>query len=541
MLQHSLGKEDVLRIAEMLIEQLDPESENDRFRMTQGLQLYRQGRVYNVSFEGYTLEGTVEDEGSIHSASLSTSNMEHNSCDCIGTGCCEHIIAILLYSASSFGQVGEIMKRFKNKGKTEDILPKIKTAKQLLTASSYDEMDQTTWLAYFDKEYASFQKDQKRYSYRQMYFLMNIFEEFYMKLTRKAPRLTIVRELFELNAALFCFMKLIEEEKRFKEEHIYSYYQPQTVALRFIDEVEILADKLTAATFPMAFDELLGHTTRLVHEVLFSSSLQLQARYYIYRHLWINLLNQPIWLQEESERVAQQTSSLLQPLATAHLLFLQKKDNEMMELLDAQELAVISFYPYWIRELCSLLEWERVQKWLSFSYKKLKQYINIEVDDFLKRDTVRFFLASYELYANQTNEQAGYEMVLQELLPYSLAEYDNYLLDKQQYHTWTELQLFVGFQTLDKLKDELKEIEKVDRAALLPLYHHAIIETIGMKNRPSYRLAVRYLKKLRTHYKKLKRNEEWDAYIATLSASFSRLRALQEELRKGKLIDENTN
>lgn len=75
----------------------------------------------------------------------------------------------------------------------------------------------------------------------------------------------------------------------------------------------------------------------------------------------------------------------------------------------------------------------------------------------------------------------------------------------------------------------------------LPLYHLAAVEAIEERNRKSYRRAVRYLKKLRTLYKRLKRTDEWDAFIIHIANLHSRLRALQEELRKGKLIDDQSN
>lgn len=54
------------------------------------------------------------------------------------------------------------------------------------------------------------------------------------------------------------------------------------------------------------------------------------------------------------------------------------------------------------------------------------------------------------------------------------------------------------------MKEPLKDIEKEAPEAALPLYHLAATEAIEERNRKSYRRAVRYLKKLRTLYKRLK-------------------------------------
>lgn len=57
-----------------------------------------------------------------------------------------------------------------------------------------------------------------------------------------------------------------------------------------------------------------------------------------------------------------------------------------------------------------------------------------------------------------------------------------------------------------------------------------------LKNRSGYKAAVKLLKRLAKLYKKLKREERWEEFIIVFSSRHSRLRALQEELRKGKLI-----
>ena len=115
MLQHSLEKEDVLSMADTMIAELDPKAESDRSLMAKGLQLYREGRVYNVSFNGFVLEGTVEDETGVYDSVLPINDAAEGSCDCFEIDYCEHQAAVLFYAASSFGQVGEISKRFKNK------------------------------------------------------------------------------------------------------------------------------------------------------------------------------------------------------------------------------------------------------------------------------------------------------------------------------------------------------------------------------------------------------------------------------------------
>src|SRR5690606_33435607 len=87
-------------------------------------------------------------------------------------------------------------------------------------------------------------------------------------------------------------------------------------------------------------------------------------------------------------------------------------------------------------------------------------------------------------------------------------------------------------------RSTLEMVAKQDPVAIKPLYHAAVMEQIDLRNRDSYKKAVRYLKKLRTVYRKEKNLDQWEFYFATLLKKTKRLRAFQEECRKGKLIHE---
>ncbi len=83
---------------------------------------------------------------------------------------------------------------------------------------------------------------------------------------------------------------------------------------------------------------------------------------------------------------------------------------------------------------------------------------------------------------------------------------------------------------------DLQSVEKQNPALVLPLYHQAVERCIAGKNRTAYKSATKLLKKLNNLYKKLDRLNDWEDYIYRLAVKYSRLRALQEELRKGKWI-----
>ncbi|MBJ8189892.1 SWIM zinc finger family protein [Bacillus mycoides] len=539
MLQDSITKDEIMMIANEFVQGLDPQQVADQEHVATARHLYRSGVVYNVDFDGYTLSGTVNAEGSVYSVHIPIRNVTESYCDCFAPTQCQHMLAVLLSAASSFGQVGDVLTLFKNN--TKPSLPPIRTARQVLQSSAFEEMDYKSWQTYFENEYESFKKEQARLTYKQMYFLMSLFTDFYTKLERKAPRIVAIHELFKLHAALYCFQKLLEEIQEFEANKLYSYHQPVNVVRLFVDKVESTVRDLKTEEIPEESKPILQETARLIHEAFFSTDAYTQERFFIYRHVWGELLRTEEQLQEEKKRIDTKINPLSKALASSHLLFLNGEDVSAMELLEKQPASVVSLYFYWLEELLSAMEWDRGKDWLSFTYKQVKETITEQENTVFIQDIVRLFVMMYETYATHTNEQAGLEMILQELLPYSFTNYEQYVLAKKQYQAWTELQLLYGFEVIELLKEPLKDIEKEAPEAALPLYHHAAMEAIEERNRKSYKRAVRYLKKLRMLYKRLKRTDEWDAFIIHIANLHSRLRALQEELRRGKLIDDHTN
>ncbi|MBJ7984660.1 SWIM zinc finger family protein [Bacillus cereus] len=539
MLQDSITKDEIMMIANEFVQGLDPQQVADQEHVATARHLYRSGVVYNVDFDGYTLSGTVNAEGSVYSVHIPIRNVTESYCDCFAPTQCQHMLAVLLSAASSFGQVGDVLTLFKNN--TKPSLPPIRTARQVLQSSAFEEMDYKSWQTYFENEYESFKKEQARLTYKQMYFLMSLFTDFYTKLERKAPRIVAIHELFKLHAALYCFQKLLEEIQEFEANKLYSYHQPVNVVRLFVDKVESTVRDLKTEEIPEESKPILQETARLIHEAFFSTDAYTQERFFIYRHVWGELLRTEEQLQEEEKRIDTKINPLSKALASSHLLFLNNEDLSAMELLKKQPASVVSLYFYWLEELLSAMQWDRAKSWLSFTYKQVKETITEQENTVFIQDIVRLFVMMYETYATHTNEQAGLEMILQELLPYSFTNYEQYVLAKKQYHAWTELQLLYGFEVIELLKEPLKDIEKEAPEAALPLYHHAAMEAIEERNRKSYKRAVRYLKKLRMLYKRLKRTDEWDSFIIHIANLHSRLRALQEELRRGKLIDDHTN
>jgi uncharacterized Zn finger protein len=105
-----------------------------------------------------------------------------------------------------------------------------------------------------------------------------------------------------------------------------------------------------------------------------------------------------------------------------------------------------------------------------------------------------------------------------------------------RYRRWVNFHLAerIGLSSLYPV--DMRAIEAHDPTLLLPVYHQSIDAYIKQKNRTAYKEAIRLLKKLASIYKQLGRQDRYEAYMEKLARHYSRLRAFQEELKRGKLI-----
>ncbi|MFB5763215.1 SWIM zinc finger family protein [Paenibacillus medicaginis] len=122
------------------------------------------------------------------------------------------------------------------------------------------------------------------------------------------------------------------------------------------------------------------------------------------------------------------------------------------------------------------------------------------------------------------------------MLPLSGDIYAQALLERGRYRQWMDYQLSTGAEPLDFRVAELQPLERHAPELLLPFYHQAVERYVLLKNRHDYKAAVKLLKRLAKLYKKLKLEDRWQAFFASFTRRHGRLRALQEELRKGKLL-----
>ncbi|MGN7416113.1 SWIM zinc finger family protein [Paenibacillus sp. SAF-068] len=183
---------------------------------------------------------------------------------------------------------------------------------------------------------------------------------------------------------------------------------------------------------------------------------------------------------------------------------------------------------HFLHVLADSAEWKRLGDWLVQLGPLLSNRRNTPLNDYMHLwDTAIQHLPDAENRMWDT---------LVSMLPHSRPAYEDAMHSRSQWRRWIDFQLSTGTEPLEFRVAVLQPIEKDAPELLLPFYHQAVERYIGHKNRDGYKAAVKLLKRLSKIYKKLKQEAHWEQFITTLAVRNSRLRALQEELRKGKLI-----
>ncbi|NQX46842.1 hypothetical protein HQN87_16000 [Paenibacillus tritici] len=177
--------------------------------------------------------------------------------------------------------------------------------------------------------------------------------------------------------------------------------------------------------------------------------------------------------------------------------------------------------------LAGARQWERLTDWLAVTGPLLSSRL-YNLQDYAEYwDDAIHYLPEAEPRMWET---------LSGMLPLSREIYEEQLLAYGKWQEWMDIQLSSGHRPADFRVSDLQPVEKNAPELLLPFYHQAVERFVLEKNRHSYKAAVKLLKRLAKLYKKTKREARWNEFLDGFLDRHSRLRALQEELRKGKLI-----
>ena len=527
------------------------ESFND-LTIKRGFQYFKQERVHPIKTTDpehieALVEGNDEDK---YRVTLNLDSLSESRCTCPVPAYCKHMIAVLLdyvsqqgrsvhaiVNANSTAMFKQPTRSSTHQATSPQIIDRKTEAHAKLQeqASRIPSMDIKEWHELFKLSVSpvGFNSPNAQYAKNALASIYNL-----------QPQLSPVLELlFKLHAHLFVLEKLVHPlQNSGTHRDIFIGYHTQVAADDMQEEIKrILANKLMITAEPEHWPRVKETISYLRNHMLVESK---NLKYFseIYDQLWLHwiqphLKDESMYVEELDHLKLAETelgatlSKLPWLLAQSQMYFYLAQDQPAWDLLQqANKGAIIppGRLLHFLYVLSTTEQWSRLQDWLitigpmlsSLREKHLNEYVA-----FWNKVIQHFPGSEQHLWNSLVN-----------MLPYSKNIYEEALLAHGKWQQWMDYQLSIGKEPLEFRVSVMQPIEKHEPVLLLPFYHQAVERYILLKNRVSYKAAVKLLKRLSKLYKKIKQEERWEQFITAFASRHSRLRALQEELRKGKLI-----
>jgi hypothetical protein len=530
-------------ISEDLKDLLHPHSSDDAKLVQKGLMLYRQGMVKQVQIWNEKVTAMVQDVIPCH-VSLHLRFLSQSKCTCPSDGLCRHQMAVFFAAYAKVGKsVADWVAEWREpmKEKTDAANWGLQTAKDLVKANGVMKPDYDRWVEAFEVSFDTIITKK----HTSPYVVAELFQIYERRIKASSPVEKEWRLLYELVGAVISFKKLavFTADAGFAEDVVKRVYLH--VFHNLVDDAEDLVQRIGFQSLPFDFDEFILKLKTDVFELLTIVQGLEAERVYLYRHLWTSLFKKKEWRQEEIQKIRDRMDALESwenstPLiiAAVHLTILAQDDDVALEMVEkTADEVIVPYLIYWIELLAQAKAWKRVGPFIEVLVQKIKGYFAYVRTYHTCASFSRMAMKHISAYAAETGRLDVYERALLTTLPYSYADYEHMLFERRQFDKWAELQAFMGWHFHDIPRERVKVIEKEMPEVLLGLLHQSAIQEINQKNRQSYKMAVRHLKKLRTLYKKLKRQDDFQYFLDTLIEKTKRLRAFHEECRRSKLIE----
>lgn len=526
--------------AEQIKKLLKPDQDHDVAVVQEGMALYFQGVVDAAPMEKEIVIAEVFDLV-IHKVDMHLLFPQLWSCTCGDDFICRHQMAVFFSLYSELGSVMDWVEEWKN-----DVSPALPQAFNIRRASEiFAERKEE---AIIDKSYPSYkefvtQAFSEQFEHKQQmpaYMMEEQIRQYLKYIGRKAPLEREWKMLYRFTT-LFCTLLQTLKLLRLYHNEPYTVRVFYAFATDLAEELHELVQPLSRQARPFAFDPFVESLKDDVAKLLDGDDMLEYECIDLYREIWTYLFSKNDWRKMELERVQMELSSLYPEtkermaftIAAIHLSLLENHDEQAATLLSELKVDAIPYLFYWL----NLLSDKRPLPYIEFVIAHVGDFLANLHDYYERVDFVRTFTRPISNWCYKSQRLDLLEKFYRVTLPHSYWKYANFLFEQKQYKKWVEMHIYSDI-SIDMIgSDLIKEVVSKEPELILPLYYHAVQTKVSLKNRPAYKQAVRYLKKMRTIYKKLKQEESFERYMQYVTDSTKRLRAFQEELKRGKLID----
>jgi hypothetical protein len=518
----------------------------DDVTLNRGFQYYKQGHVHNLTIPSDREVKAIVEGSEPYEVMLNLDFFTLNHCDCPVNGNCKHMVAVLLKYADLHHRSVHALMNAKSIVNLPKLAPFSKT-KQIAVMKAENEaalkeqasriptMSVPEWREWFELCTAHLTQHAKNAQF---------VEDALRSIHRLRPVLMPVIGLFyTLHAQLFVLSKLTKQLHN-QPNYLYSYlaYHTQDAVAELQDDIgKTIANGSNLVTEPDGVRLIEQTLVYLRVEMLTESN---DNHYFLshYQSIWShwicpvadNILTYVEELQKldfVADELGLSVSRFSLLIAQAGMRLYQSNDPEAWKLLDtAQRITTIpsAYLLYFLSYLAQTEQWDRLASWLV----EIAPWLSLQ-----RNPNIRAYSDFWDL-AVLHHPDAEHIMwdTLASLLPASHSLYKEKLLASGNWERWMDYHLSIDSDPMDFRVTDLQPLEKNAPEVLLPFYHQAVERYVLIKNRDGYKLAVKLLKRLAKLYKKMKQEPRWEHFLESFASRNSRLRALQEELRKGKLL-----
>lgn len=495
--------------------------------LEKGFDYYRREKVLSVQvMEGFSVYGVVKGTA-IYAVTLDSDDFGFSACTCPVKGVCKHMAAVFYaYQAYVGASPDEVHNRLLNGIAYEP--PAGEAANGSDARSS--ERSPERWLDEMEDKHGEAWK-QCRHS---LHPLQSVLTS--IKAVSKNWEAGL-RKLHWMHGIVFV---LEQAERAYSHTDSYSRYYYEMAFARmtepWVNQYQELASELDPAALHADERKAVESLIAVFHGRDMDREQQLHRWEALYFALWSQLIGDAKWaareealLRERLELTKGAHGIFFLPMALAFLAFADNRDGDAMALLRRtvfNRTALLACD-------CALQrleerDWGKLEAWIGYLYEGLEA----------ERKSKAFgpFLSMCRLADRQQPENPRWQRYLVSFLPYSYSALTEHWLDLRQYAKWADLQLLFGIEPDEIDVQLLREIGKAAPRVLYPLYHQAIDGAIRSRNRQGYRQAVKLMKRLEKLYKAEKQHDAWSRFVDGIVHKHQRLRALQEELWRGKIV-----
>ncbi len=527
---------------ETLKTELFSDLEASKTPIRRGFMLYQQGAVYDIKASEDQVRCQVHDVKPVE-VKLDLDDPLLSSCSCPERLWCRHRMAAFLSMYGRSRSVTQWMDYWKNKINAVRFMEmknqwgvKLETVQHPLTKE--DGPDK--WIDLIENSVS----DEDLIEWRKNpYSLYMKGKSVYQKISALGPIEREWKPLFELYTTSYLLGVTCKtmDESTYDSQVVLSTCRSWIQQL--VEKAQDAMDQIRVHATPFAFDPYIERLRDEADQWLLTAELFQVERLDVYRDLWLHVFKKKEWRKNQVDRLVvlqhdQDHLTLSHQVALLHLRLLLNDRAMVMEEMKSHSPMIVSFSLYWIDRFFHSGQFDEAVYLLQAILDKIPAFITMDRVPTGPQHFMYWFFRQINQNWMFTHQPELMNGLYQAFLPYSAFEYSQFLLQRGSYRDWIEVQMFLINEDFDLMdKRGLTEIGKVSPELVLPIYHHGIKQAIGKKQRQSYKEAVRYLKKLRAAYRKLKQQAIWDTYFEELLHETKRLRAFHEECKRSKLVD----